>query len=280
MGILMARIRTVKPELFRHEALFEAEIKNKLPLRLSYIGLFTACDREGRFKWKPKTLKLDVLPYDDVDFSRVLDALVTHGFIVKYEFEGDQFGCIPTWSQHQVINNRESTSLLPSLEESTTCTRDSRVDDASVTPLVHTQGEEEGKGMERKGKGNKENAVAPRPEDVSQQVWDDWVALRKRKGTTISQTAIDGAREDAAKIGWTLQQFLIEWCTRGSQGLKAEWIKSADKQNQTETVYQRSMRLKMQEAVPTIAKQAPYQDASDFFRTIDMPAKKAIEVNK
>ena len=129
-------------------------------------------------------------------------------------------------------------------------------------------------------KKEKKSAVAPRPEDVSQQVWDDWVALRKRKGTTISQTAIDGAREDAAKIGWTLQQFLIEWCTRGSQGLKAEWIKSADKQNQTETVYQRSMRLKMQEAVPTIAKQAPYQDASDFFRTIDMPAKKAIEVNK
>lgn len=234
MGILMARIRTVKPELFRHEALFEAEIKNKLPLRLSYIGLFTACDREGRFKWKPKTLKLDVLPYDDVDFLRVLDALVTHGFIVKYEFEGDQFGCIPTWSQHQVINNRESTSLLPSLEESTTCTRDSRVDDASVTPLVHTQGEEEGKGMERKGKGNKENAVASRPEDVSQQVWNDWVALRKRKGTTISETAIDGAREEAAKIGWTLQQFLIEWCTRGSQGLKAEWIKP-DQQSMSKT---------------------------------------------
>lgn len=234
MGILMARIRTVKPELFRHEALYEAEIKNKLPLRLSYIGLFTACDREGRFKWKPKTLKLDVLPYDDVDFSRVLDALVTHGFIVKYEFEGDEFGCIPTWSQHQVINNRESTSLLPSLEESTTCTRDSRVDDASVTPLVHIQAEGEGKGKERKGKGNKENAVASRPEDVSQQVWNDWVALRKRKGTTISETAIDGAREEAAKIGWTLQQFLIEWCTRGSQGLKAEWIKP-DQQSMSKT---------------------------------------------
>jgi uncharacterized protein YdaU (DUF1376 family) len=68
-------------------------------------------------------------------------------------------------------------------------------------------------------------AVAPRPDDVRQQVWDDWVALRKRKGTTISETAVDGAREEAAKIGWTLEQFLIEWCTRGSQGLKAEWIK-------------------------------------------------------
>jgi hypothetical protein len=40
------------------------------------------------------------------------------------------------------------------------------------------------------------------------------------------------------------------------------------------------MRLKMQEAVPSIAKHAPYQDASDFFRTIDMDSQKAIEVNK
>lgn len=230
----MARIRTVKPELFRHEALFEAEQQSKLPLRLAYIGLFTACDREGRFKWKPRALKLDVLPYDQIDFSRVLDALVTHGFIVKYQFENDEFGCIPTWSQHQVINNRESTSLLPSLEESTTCTHEARVVDASLTPLVHTQGEGEGKGKEGKGKRNKESAVAPRPEDVSQQVWDDWVALRKRKGTTISETAIDGARDEAAKIGWTLQQFLIEWCTRGSQGLKAEWIKP-DQQSMSKT---------------------------------------------
>jgi hypothetical protein len=230
----MARIRTVKPELFRHEALYEAEVKTNLPLRLAYIGLFTACDREGRFKWKPRALKLDVLPYDQIDFSRVLDALVTHGFIVKYQFEDDEFGCIPTWSQHQVINNRESTSLLPSLEESTTCTHEARVVDASITPLVRTQGEEEGKGKEGKWKRNKENAVASRPEDVSQQVWDDWVALRKRKNTTISETAIDGARDEAAKIGWTLQQFLIEWCTRGSQGLKAEWIKP-DQQSMSKT---------------------------------------------
>lgn len=230
----MARIRTVKPELFRHEALFEAEQQSKLPLRLAYIGLFTACDREGRFKWKPRALKLDVLPYDQIDFSRVLDALVTHGFVVKYQFEDDEFGCIPTWSQHQVINNRESTSLLPPLEESTTCTHEARVVDASLTPLVRTQGEEEGKGREGKGKRNKENAVASRPEDVSQQVWDDWVALRKRKNTTISETAIDGARDEAAKIGWTLQQFLVEWCTRGSQGLKAEWIKP-DQQSMSKT---------------------------------------------
>lgn len=153
----MARIRSIKPEFFRHEALYEAEKESGLPLRVAFAGLWTACDREGRFKWKPRTLKLDVLPYDECDFSRVLDALNSRGFIVKYQHEEDEYGCIPSWTTHQVINNRESASILPSLEESITCTRGPRVDDACVTPLKHAQAEgkgREGKGKERKGKGN------------------------------------------------------------------------------------------------------------------------------
>jgi hypothetical protein len=109
----MARIRTVKPELFRHEELFEAECESGLPLRLSFIALFTTCDREGRFKWRPRQLKLDCLPYDEIDFSRVLDALLTRGFIVKYEVDGVAYGCIPSFTTHQIINNRESESIFP-----------------------------------------------------------------------------------------------------------------------------------------------------------------------
>ncbi len=52
----MAKIRTIKPELFRHDGLFEAEIQSGLPLRLAFMGLFTCCDRAGRFRWKPKAL--------------------------------------------------------------------------------------------------------------------------------------------------------------------------------------------------------------------------------
>jgi len=62
------------------------------------------------------------------------------------------------------------------------------------------------------------------PPDVSQQVWDDWVTLRKTKKAPITKTVLDGAIAEAKKLGWTLEQFLIEWCNRSSQGLKAEWI--------------------------------------------------------
>ena len=145
----MARIRSIKPEFFRHEALFEAEQETGLPLRVAYAGLWTACDREGRFIWAPRQLKLDCLPYDEVDFARVLDALWTRGFVVKYAVDGKEYGCVPSWNDHQIVNNREADSRLPGPNENNTLTRDARVGDASVTPLCNYQGE--GKGKEGKG---------------------------------------------------------------------------------------------------------------------------------
>jgi hypothetical protein len=68
----MARIRTIKPEFFRHADLYEAEKETGLPLRLAFAGLWTAADREGRFKWRPRELKLDCLPHDEVDFHACL----------------------------------------------------------------------------------------------------------------------------------------------------------------------------------------------------------------
>ena len=149
-GGLMPRIRTVKPELFKHEELFDAEQETGFPLRVAFIGLFTACDREGRFQWKPRSLKSDILPFDNVDFSRVLDALETRGFIVKYQCEDEIFGCIPTWQRHQVINNRESPSRIPSLGNSIILTREARVVHAWSESLERVQ--VEGKGRDRKGR--------------------------------------------------------------------------------------------------------------------------------
>jgi hypothetical protein len=62
------------------------------------------------------------------------------------------------------------------------------------------------------------------PSDVSQQIWNDWVALRKSKKAPITQTVLNGAITEAKILGWPLEKFLAEWCSRGSQGLKAEWI--------------------------------------------------------
>lgn len=159
----MARIRSIKPEFFRHEALYEAEQETGLPLRLAFAGMWTAADREGRFEWKPRQLKLDCLPYDDVDFSRVLDALMTRGFIVKYECAGKELGCIPGWNKHQVINNREKPSDIPPPSDINDLTRAARVGDESGTPLGNAQVEGKGKEHGREGKGEGETRARDLP---------------------------------------------------------------------------------------------------------------------
>jgi len=145
----VSRIRTVKPELFKHEDLYDLERESGLPIRLAFIALFTVADREGRFKWRPRTLKIECLPYDECDFSRVLDALATRGFVVKYASGEEIFGHIPSFNRHQVVNNRESPSDIPSPNDNSILTRGARVLDAWSTPLVQDQGE--GKGREGEG---------------------------------------------------------------------------------------------------------------------------------
>lgn len=157
----MARIRTVKPELSSHEGLYDLEVETGLPIRFAWCMLFTVADREGRFKWLPRTLKAQILPHDEIEFSRVLDAWATRAFVVKYRVKDAWFGWIPTFRKHQMINNRESLSELPGIDEAEevlgqsnhededACrTREGRDSDACRTREVHAL--VEGKGREGK----------------------------------------------------------------------------------------------------------------------------------
>lgn len=108
----MARQRLVKPDVFQHGDLHCAETVSKLPLRLAYIGLWTQADRRGCFVWKPATLKLNVLPFDNVDFSAVLSALESAGFIRSYVVNGKRYGWIPTLPDHQTFHIHEKPNPL------------------------------------------------------------------------------------------------------------------------------------------------------------------------
>lgn len=71
-----------------------------------------------------------------------------------------------------------------------------------------------------------------RPDDVSEQVWGDWLQLRKAKSATVTETVVKHARGQAAIAGMTLEQFLSVWCARGSQGLEADWLKPQERASQ------------------------------------------------
>ena len=139
-----------------HAELSDIERISNVPIRLAFIGLWCACDREGRFKWDACRLGVQILPYDNIDFEIILDILHENSFIEKYEVDGKTYGCVPSFHRHQVINNREQESYLPSYHQPDLFSSDlTRVNTGESTRPDASKGEGKGKGKEgreRKGK--------------------------------------------------------------------------------------------------------------------------------
>lgn len=168
----MARIRTVKPEFFRHEGLQDLEIAHpgQYPMMV-FEGLWGHCDKAGRFEWKPRTLKLDILPFLPFDMADTLEILAAAGFVRRYTVGGKEYGQIDTFTEHQRLGGKEAQepSRFPAPDSST---------DQSLTEQMATGkqrgsngeatgkqlGLQEGKGRERKGK--EEKACASSDDDA------------------------------------------------------------------------------------------------------------------
>ena len=105
----MARIRAVKPEFFRNEQLAELPFED----RLLFVGLWTQADKAGRLEDRPKRLKGELFPYDDLNVEASLGRLANAGLIVRYEGNGVRLIAIPTWHKHQQPHVREAESVLP-----------------------------------------------------------------------------------------------------------------------------------------------------------------------
>lgn len=105
----MARIRTIKPQFFTSEDVTALE-----PLaRLLFVGLFTECDRDGRVEDRPRTLKMRLLPEDDVDVDALLWCLVDGGLIRRYEADGVNVIQVSGFQKHQKPHPKEAASILP-----------------------------------------------------------------------------------------------------------------------------------------------------------------------
>jgi uncharacterized protein YdaU (DUF1376 family) len=67
------------------------------------------------------------------------------------------------------------------------------------------------------------------PDGVSDQVWKDYLAIRKAKRSPLTTTALTAIEKEAGKAGWSLEKTLSECVARGWVGFKAEWVdKSSD----------------------------------------------------
>ena len=109
----MARIRTIKPEFWEDEKMAT------LPLacRMMYIGMWNYADDYGIIMANPMYIKSRLFPYDNeigkeeiVSFLKQLEDLKR---IVSCEQGGNHYYLILHFSEHQVINKRSQSKIIP-----------------------------------------------------------------------------------------------------------------------------------------------------------------------
>jgi hypothetical protein len=108
----MPRIRTIKPSFFQSDDV------SVLPLRarLTWIGLWTQCDDQGRTKDHVKLIKAAIWPLDNVslaDIEEDLTELANRGRIVRYAVGDQHYLEVTNWSEHQAIQKKTPSRIPP-----------------------------------------------------------------------------------------------------------------------------------------------------------------------
>lgn len=107
----MARARNIKPSFFTNE-----QVSDNCPLgRLLFIGLWTMADYKGDLEWKEKTLKIQLLPWDECSLKELAINLDKSGLIRFYSDGNKIYINIPNFEKHQNPhkNERDKGSDIP-----------------------------------------------------------------------------------------------------------------------------------------------------------------------
>ncbi|MFA5300792.1 MAG: hypothetical protein WC389_21590 [Lutibacter sp.] len=114
----MSRIRALKPDFFKDEDLATLPYE----ARLLYQGLWCKADKSGRLEDRPKYLKAEIFPYDNINIEKFLILLCQPNlqdrpekvFIRRYTVNDRKYIDIPEFLKHQSPHNTEKESVLPS----------------------------------------------------------------------------------------------------------------------------------------------------------------------
>jgi len=174
---------------------------------------------------KPPWVKLyrDVL--DDMEWYE-LDPLASKVLIMCWLIASEDDGCLPnskTLAFRLRMTEKQTIDCLNKLSHWLEQDDINAISEQYQSDSLEREAETETK-REKKATG-----VAC-PDGVGEEVWQDWLQLRKAKKAPVTQTVVNSAIKEAEKAGISLNAFLTIWCARGSQGLQAEWLKSNERQ--------------------------------------------------
>ena len=280
----MARIRTIKPEFAQSESLSRCS----RDARLAFVLMWTLADDYGRLRGNPYLLAGTMFPYDKDARELIedwLEELETQGCIRRYVVDQDHYIEICNWSKHQRIDH-PSLPLFPTPPGSDLASpRESLAKPSRALAKVSAgkgRGVDQGSGTMDQGSGTMEVERPPQRAPRGSRLPADWVLSDDlRAWATEERPDIDAER--------TADEFRDYWTAKpGKDGLKLDWTATwrnwvrnerghyarnghAGPNATGETPYQRSMRERMEQIVPSIAAKAPGKRG-----VIDVEAKNVI----
>lgn len=103
------RARNIKPGFYKNADLAECSVE----ARLLAPGLWMLADREGRLVDRPKQIKGEIFPYDNMEVEKLLQELQEKNHITRYQIGGVKYIQITRFLDHQKPHIREKQSLIP-----------------------------------------------------------------------------------------------------------------------------------------------------------------------
>ncbi|MCW5664027.1 MAG: hypothetical protein KIT35_09350 [Piscinibacter sp.] len=247
-ALLMARIRSIKPEFWVSEQVAECSTN----ARLTFVGLWNFCDDHGVHPAKPKTLKAELYPMDDVTAADVggwVQELIRVGLVREFEAaeDGERYWHVTGWDRHQKIDRPSYKHPAPPPQDSTSprradSTNDRRasVDDVSSNdrrappPGVERSGEDRSGEGSTKSRRSASGRTSDPPVVVSVETLTeagldpktavDFIAYKSAAKAPLTDRAWADHCREAGKAGWSVQAAAEKVMARHWKGFEAKYV--------------------------------------------------------
>ncbi len=220
----MPRIRSIKPEFWTSGQVLECS-RNA---RLLFIGLWNFCDDKGRHPLRPKQIKAEVFPADELtpdDILGMLTELSENGLISTYAVDSQEYLQVVGW-HHQRIDKPQPAKHPEPLQDDSANTLGTLPPDRKGYDGSGKDGTGKDKGAPDGAPPKPKKNDVQKPDDIDEQVWSDFLAHRRQKKAKLTPTAWKAIRKQldiGADKGHDPNDMLAVAMAAGWQGFEFDW---------------------------------------------------------
>lgn len=238
----MARIRSIKPEFWVSEQIAECSPN----ARLTFVGMWNFCDDRGVHPAKPKTLKAELYPMDDITAVHVgewVAELVQVGLVREFDGleDGERYWHVTGWDRHQKIDRPSYKHPAPPPQDSANARRvlaeDSPNARRAPPPGVDRNGEDR-KGVESDSPKARASSSRKRRPSVQQTVElqalvaagfdlataEEFIAVKSERKAPLTVRAWEAHCREAKKAGLSPLQAAERVLEKTWMGFEAKYV--------------------------------------------------------